>query len=543
MSDGVSGIPGFPDSRIQDSTSTSNPNPGIPESRNPGIVTWLAAIACGVLLALCYAPWDFGGLAWFALTPLTAIVILRTKRPFLLGYIAGLVFFTVTFQWLHALGTLFETPALFGLPLLLGAYLALYPAAWAWFLARIVPPTWVNSWRNLATGAVAASAWTALEWVRGWLLSGFGWNGLGVALHRDLPMIQIAEFTGTLGLSWLVAFVNVMIVIIVRRIVVEMGPGFLRRIRWEFSISVALVVIVFSYGLRQLLRPPPPARTTLQIAAIQPNIPQTQKFDPSAEDETLATLERLTLMAAAMEPNLIVWPEAATPRGLFADQALFDRFEQMVIKAGHPMLVGTVEGDATGFYNSAMLLPGGADPLRELPTTYRKIHLVPFGEFLPLRPLLGWLVGDLVPGDIDAGRDLTVFTLGDVKLSALICFEDTLGDQTRRFVKAGADLLVNVTNDGWFLRTCGVEQHLANSVLRAVETRRPLVRCGNTGVTGVVLPTGHVDRWLEPHREGFAVRGVALAAAPLTFYARHGDWLAWPCVLATLGALIARRRK
>lgn len=508
--------------------------------------SFLLPVVSGALLALSYAPWDFGGLIWFALTPLISAVWFGTKRPFLTGYIAGLVFFTATFQWLHSLGELFETPALRGLPLLLGAYLALYPAAWAWFLVRMKPATWQNSWHNLATGALAASTWTALEWVRGWMLSGFGWNGLGVALHRDLPMIQIAEITGTLGITWLVAFVNVMIVIIVRRIAGEIGPGFMRRIRWEFSISVAVVVIVFSYGLRQLMRPQPPARATLQVAAIQPNIPQTQKFDPAAEDEMLGTLERLTLMAAAMRPDIILWPEAATPRGVFDDQVQFDRFEAMRADVPCPMLIGTVEqtleaGEPRAF-NSAMLLPPGAEPLSDAPPTYRKMHLVPFGEFLPLRPLLGPIAGGLVPGDMDAGKSFTTFRLRDRQFAALICFEDTLGELTRHFAKS-SDLLVNITNDGWFLRTCGAEQHLANSVLRAVENRRPLVRCGNTGITGAVLPTGHVERWLAPHREGFAVRGVALTAAPLTFYTRHGDWFAWPCVLAVLGFFIARRRK
>lgn len=513
---------------------------------------WLAAVASGALLALCYAPWDRGGLIWLALTPLVAAAWLGTRRPFLLGYVAGLVFFTATFHWLHALGELFQAPALQGLPLLLGAYLALYPATWTWFLARVLAPDagtrrFPNSWRNLATGALAASAWTALEWVRGWLLSGFGWNGLGVALHRDLPMIQIAELTGTLGLSWLVTFVNVMIVIVIRRIAGEIGPGFLRRIRWEFSISVSLVVVVFSYGLRQLLRGESAPSATLQIAAIQPNIPQLQKFDPAFEDETFTALERLTLMAAAMQPDLIVWPEAATPRGVFADQALFDRLEKLRADARRPLLVGTVEqtleANEPRAYNSAMLLPSGTEPMSEQPPTYRKSHLVPFGEFLPLRPLLNPIAGDLVPGDMDAGSGLTIFQLGEHRFSTLICFEDTLGDLARQFVKNGADLLINITNDGWFLRTCGAETHLANSVMRAVENRRPLLRCGNTGVTGLVRPSGHVERWLEPHREGFAVKTVPLTASPLTFYTRHGDWLAWPCVGAVLLASIVRRRR
>jgi len=519
------------------------------EIRNPKseILSWLAAIASGVLLALCYPPWDFGGLVWFALTPLITVIACGARRPFLLGYMAGLVFFAVTFHWLYALGELFEASVLYGLPLLLGAYLALYPAAWAWIFALMKPGTQVNSWLNLATGALAASTWTALEWVRGWFLSGFGWNGLGVALHRDLQVIQIAEITGTLGLTWLIAFVNVMAVIIVRRIMSEIGPGFMKRIRWEFSISVALVVVVVGYGWRQLLRAQPPTKATLQVAAIQPNIPQTQKFDRAAEDATFATLERLTLMASAMQPDVILWPEAATPRGIFSDQALFDRFNQLRVSVQQPMLIGTVEedvfNDIARAFNSAMLLPPGSEPWEQPAPTYRKIHLVPFGEYLPLRPLLNPIAGGLVPGDMDAGHDFTLFTLRETKLATLICFEDTLGQLTRRFVNDGADLLVNMTNDGWFLRTCGSEQHLANSILRAVENRRPLVRCGNTGITALVQPSGHVERWLEPHREGFAFKNVVVPKAPLTFYSRHGDWLAWPCVVAMLGALFGFRRK
>src|SRR5688572_10623918 len=156
---------------------------------------WLAATISGALLAVSYAPWDRGGLVWFSLIPLICAVWFGGgKRSLSLGYVTGVVFFTTTFHWLSALGELFQSPALFGLPLLLALYLALYPAAWAWFLARIAAPTdearkFANSWSNLGTGIMAASAWTALEWTRGWFLSGFGWNGLGVALHRQLEMI------------------------------------------------------------------------------------------------------------------------------------------------------------------------------------------------------------------------------------------------------------------------------------------------------------------------------------------------------------------
>jgi apolipoprotein N-acyltransferase len=508
---------------------------------------WLAAIASGLLLAGAYPPVDRGGLIWFALTPLVAAIWSSgTRRPGLLGYVAGLIFFTLTFHWLASLGSLFEIRLLYGLPLLLAAYLALYPALWCWFLARVLAPaaearSFPNSWRNLAIGATAASAWVLLEWIRGWLLGGFGWNGLGVALHRDLPTIQIAEITGLAGLTWLVAFVNVMAVVIVRRIIAELGPVFLKRIRWEFSITVTLVVITFAYGARILFSSRSEIGSPVRIAVIQPNIPQQQKFDDAFEAEVFQHFERLTLPLDAFEPDLILWPESSTPKGLFSDQTNFDFVERIAAQVKAPLLLGTIINEPQrGDFNAAALVSAQNGELT-LHGTYAKIRLVPFGEYLPLRPLLNPIAGDLVPGDFDAGENLTVFEgPRGSRFASLICFEDTDGDLTRRFVKRGAQALINLTNDGWFLRTAGMEQHLANSVFRAIENRRPLVRCCNTGVTALVRPTGQVDRWIEPHTQGGAIKSVNFSDHPLTFYTRHGEWVVWSC-FAPVGVAIGFR--
>jgi apolipoprotein N-acyltransferase len=150
-----------------------------------------------------------------------------------------------------------------------------------------------------------------------------------------------------------------------------------------------------------------------------------------------------------------------------------------------------------------------------------------------------------VPGDFSSGNEFTIFKTPAGSIAALICFEDTLGNLTRKFFSHPnhpPNLLVNLTNDGWFLRTCGAEQHLANAVLRAVENRRPLLRCGNTGVTGLIHPTGRIDRWMVPHREGFSTKPVAFIDGELTLYSRHGDWFAWPVTALTLCAILWRIR-
>lgn len=537
----------------------------ISDFRLKAVWPWLAAASSGALLTLCFAPWNITPVVWVALTPLICAVWFSResgRRPGLhaafLGYVAGLVFFTAVFYWLGALAPLFEEPWLYALPFLLALIFGFYFAFWAWFLARILAPDperrmFRNSWSNLATGALAATAWITHEWVRGWLFSGFGWNNLGVALHADLPMIQIAALTGVAGLSWLIAFVNVMIVIIIRRILGELGPQFAKRIRWEFSISVALVVCVFTYGVRSLLEKAPES-IPLRVTAVQPNVPQTLKFSADGEDEIFEQVGKLTQLAiAANSPDLLLWPESATPRGMYADDLNYRFVMDHAKEISGGFLLGTVEDDPEHgvSYNAAKLFTDRG----ETEQTYHKMHLVPYGEYLPMRPLLGPIVGELVPGDFAHGKEPVVFHLPSpaIKFGALICFEDTLGDLTRRFVQKGAQLLVNITNDGWFLHTAGAEQHLHNAIFRAVENRRPLVRCANTGFTCSIDRNGRVDRtgrngiWIEPFTRGFVAREIAVPThPPLTFYSQHGEWLSHFAAVVTATAIargLVRKRR
>lgn len=512
---------------------------------------WLAALLSGGLLLLGFAPFNQMWAAWVGLTPLIA-AITRRERPSGwkaagLGYLAGVVFFTGTFYWLGTLADLYESPLLLGIPFLLALLFGGYFAVWTWLLGSIFlrgedARRFPNSWMNLATGALGASSWVMLEWVRGWLFGGFGWNGIGVALHRDLPLIQIAEITGVWGVSWLAVFVNLMIVIVIRRFIGEFGPVFLKRVRWEFSISVAIVVAAFSFGIRALFQQNTGPTVPLRIAAIQPNIPQKEKFDPAFEDQVLATFDKLTGLAALTQPppQLIIWPEACTPRPLFADENIRDFVIGQAARGDHALLLGTTDFEPTGeFYNIAALFTKKGQEWQY----YRKVHLVPFGEYLPLRGILGPIAGGLIPGDFTPGTEHTLLHLREpaLALGALVCFEDTVGDLTRKFAANGAQLLVNVTNDGWFAQSPAAEQHLANAIFRAIETRRPLVRCGNTGLTGSIDPYGRVTHisgdnpafrpkhllpFLKPFEQGFLSGEIPVpTAGPTTFYTRHGDWL------------------
>ncbi|EDY20684.1 apolipoprotein N-acyltransferase [Chthoniobacter flavus Ellin428] len=525
-------------------TSSDLPNPHPAFSR---LWPWLAAVSSGVLLTLCFPPYDQGWMAWIALMPLIGAAFApgsRWRRA-VLGYVAGFIFFASVFWWLSSLADLYRNPWLLTLPLLLALYMGLYFGFWTWFLGEVLAAldpdrTFNRSLRNLALGALGASAWVAHEWMREWLFGGFGWNPLGVALHHDLAMIQIAEITGTPGLSWLVAFANLMGVIIVRRIVGELGPNFSRRIRWEFSLTMALIALVFAFGIRRLLHPEPAETVPLRVVAVQPNIPQTDKFDREADQRVMEQIGQLTELAVLGKPapQLVVWPESAVPAGMFASEENFHFVMDIAQQGDFSLLLGSVDFDPTKQedYNTALLLTGHGTGQQ----SYRKMHLVPFGEYLPLRPIFGHFLGALVPGDFTPGREYTLLHLPDppTELGALVCFEDTLGELTRHFVQNGAQMLVNITNDGWFAKTAAADQHIANAMFRAVENRRPLIRCTNTGVTAEILPSGQVDAWLPPFQQGFVAREVQVPVhARLTFYTRHGNWLSIVAMGLTFAAL------
>jgi apolipoprotein N-acyltransferase len=521
---------------------------------------WGAAALTGLLLALCFPPYNLGGLAFVALIPLLCAVWLSKpmKRPgwywFRLGYVAGLVFFTMTFAWLSSLGPLFQNSLLRFLSFYLALYLSLYIALWAWFAgwfagrhfstlpppdatAQFSRPPLLLSTRNLGLGIVLAAAWSALEWARGLGALSFGWNALGVAIHKELPLIQIVELTGVAGLSFMLVLCNAIGVITVLRLRAEIGRVRLRP-HFDFSLTVALVVFVFSYGVRVLAKGPPKENTELRIVSLQPNVPQAWKLLPRGErdEDIFRRLKELHGIAVELQPHLVLWPEASIPGGMLANDDVLKFVEDLAGRVP-AVLLGT--DDFVRDHNSAVLLHHGQTEV----VFYDKQHLVPFGEYLPFRPLLGWAVGGLVPGDFQPGKEPGIFVLPNPKLelAPLICFEDTVAGITRRPVQRGARVLINLTNDGWFGLSAGAETHFVNSIYRSIENRRPLLRCTNTGVSASVDIFGQVDRWMPPFTMGAILKSAAIPnAPPNTFYTEHGDVFALGCLAVAVGGIAGR---
>ena len=539
---------------------------------------WLAAVLSGILYALCFAPFNLTWFCWIALTPLIAAIWFsgaesrhRWLRGLLLGYIAGLTFFWIVFFWL-------TTVTVLGW-FVLQFYMAIYVAIWAWFCdlmrprapnkrqphaaskwdqmlvqARTAAPPgvqspWTKSTSNLRLAFILAAAWTTLEWLRGWVFSGFGWNGLGVALHDNWPLIQITELTGVAGLSFVVAFANVIVITTAYRLVVEARTRVMRP-HFDFTVTMAAIVGVLIFGLRATQVSP--STRPLRVAAVQSNVPQDQKFDPEFTRRIFDQFRRLSEIALRSNPppDLLVWPESSMPGPVLADEQSHKFVMDLAASSETDLLLGTIDVDKQNVYNAAILISDGGDRIQ----IYRKVHLVPFGEYVPGRhrvPLLARIVGDQVPGDFKEGSEYTVFTLtdGNTHVAPLICFEDTIGELTRQFVlpsdtSPGANVLVDMTNDGWFQRSAGSHQHLANAIFRAVEMRRPMIRAANTGVTCFINQFGRIIQILRDDTGSTFTEGVLSGEVKvpteqeLTFYARHGELFAKVCAGITLVSVL-----
>lgn len=401
---------------------------------------------------------------------------------------------------------------------------------------------WLSSTTNLRLAFLLATVWVAQEWLRSVVLSGWGWNTLGTALHSQLAMIQITEFTGVAGLSFLVAFTNVILLTTTRRFIIEaqVRP---RRPHYDLTITMAAIIGLLGFGIRALqIRQP---SRTLNVVLVQPNIPREQKFSADFAQSTFDQFTRLSSKGRDpySQPDLIVWPESSMPGPVLQDEPSYRFVMDFCASTNTDLLLGTIDLDEKDDYNAALLISEGGQRVQ----IYRKVHLVPFGEYVPGRhviPLLARVVGDQVPSDFSFGKEYTVFRLSNDKarVAPLICFEDTIGDLTRQFVLAGANLLANVTNDGWFLRSAGSRQHLANAVFRCVETRLPMVRAANTGVTCIINEFGVISsqKILPPFTDDTLLGEVKIPTEPeLTFYVQHGELFAQSCVGIAVLVLIA----
>ncbi len=545
---------------------------------------WAIAITSGLLLALAYPGFRQESCIWLWLHPLLGSLWLgqvSKRKALLLGYLAGLAFFGVSLAWVrHSSRVIngaygdewmgFGVEAMgWGAVVGLCIYLALYFAAWAVLAATVAKPrtavlqqgSWVEaSLESIRCALLAACSWVLLEWMRSWMLTGFGWNSLGVALYRNKAMIQAADLVGVTGLSFTPVFLSGVAFCAVHRIVLQTRMG--KRLRWHFDLflAIALLCAQMIYGMIKLAAPAAPS-VPVRVALVQLNIPQVDLWQRRQLAESYQRFADFTRLYGEKRPgddsspvDLIVWSESALQLPFrHPDHPKF--FNDLLSLGNFSLMTGTdFERTETGPARTSCALLQGS---YETAQVHHKVHLVPFGEYLPLRhtlPVMQAMFGSVLPGDFLAGTSTEPLVLDHpkVQLMPLICFEDTVGSLARQFVRPQPQLIVNMTNDGWFLHSVQPEQHLANALLRAVELRRPMVRCCNTGITCAIDERGRILAELRDHETGSPfVEGVLPAtvqvplAGEITLFAKWGDWFAWLCAIVTLlaTALHLRRRR
>lgn len=478
-----------------------------------------------VLLILAHPPYHLWFLAWFALVPLlSAIEGASFRRSFGLGYLFGVFYCFGMFWW-------FVHVTIPGM-ILLNLFLALYFALFTGTCALIAKASWPR--RVILT----ACAWTAWEFVRSRFLSGFGWAGLGHTQYQQIPLIQIADIAGVYGISFLVALVNA--VVSAALALRKRGRDGSKDIFSLLTGAGLLIAAVLVYGFSVTAAPVSlSGDKPLRVALIQPNIAQRDKWDPVKRRDILDQLKILSMEAAKEQPDVIVWPESALPAAphrLDADMAFA---KGLAARLRVPLVLGYVRAQGQTYYNSAGLISS----VGNLEQEYDKLHLVPFGEFVPLRGVFPFLSNIVPVDDMSPGKKPVVFSLGDgpeqVRMSVLICFEDAVDGVARRQVNAGAGMLVNITNDAWFRDTKAPWLHLQAAVFQAVSLKRPLVRSANTGITAVVSPFGEIQQIMTARdgrsafRTGFLVSDV-IPQNKKTVRSMVGDIFAYLCIASLL---------
>ncbi len=504
---------------------------------------WL--LACAFPLPPGLEGLEGAGAAWMALIPL--LVVIRASRPkaaFAWGWASGFLFWLLTLSWLLALR---HTWGGFAMPVLgwiaLSAYCALYTGLFA-FVFAAVPDTW-----RLLPVLAAPILWAGTEWLRATLFSGFPWNPLGVSQYANIAAIQIAGLGGVYAVSALIVMLNAALAMTILRVYGEIRNRCARRrrVHTELMVGLVAVAICWSWGVRTVRQTPPYAGASLRIAAIQPAIPQLQKWNASHEHDIYKALGTQTELALMSRPDLIVWPETATPGMLRIDPLSQRLIESIAAQGDVYLLAGSMDyrqlpGQDPEYLNASFLISTNG----QVEAVYNKRHLVLFGEYLPFENQLPFMKrwSPLGFSCVGGGPDQPLMELATpetavrepVRLSILICFEDVFPYLARRDVRRGARLLVNQTNDAWFDGSAASRQHMANAVLRAVENRVPMVRAANTGITCFIDRFGRITKLLPGQGHGYFVDTLGTSAAdmPLTPYTRNGDGLfGLPCALVT----------
>ncbi|MDT8318196.1 MAG: apolipoprotein N-acyltransferase, partial [bacterium] len=493
------------------------------------IAILLLSLLSALLYILASPPLNLEPLGWIALTPLIYAVdkCLMPKDAFKAGMAAGMLAYSGLCYWF--IGTMMSFGGMsFAVSLLfflfLAAYMALYWALFAYLLKRA-------SLQGVSVLIAAPSLWASLEYLRTYLFTGHPWALLGYTQYKNISIIQLSDITGVYGISFILALFSAAVYEFVRRH--RLKNSFPLK---EAALLLAALLIPLSYGSIKISNYKEPRRV-LRAALIQGNIEQGVKWNEEYKEKTVDIYRTLSEKAhdEAGGLDIIVWPETAVPFYYQQTGSLTRKVMALSKDLDTPILFGSpaykYENRKVGYLNSAFLIAPTADK-RSIETIgrYDKYHLVPFGEYVPLGKYLFFMnkitagIGDFVPGKGVMTLDMAGREPGGphVSYGPLICYEGIFPDLVRRFVKKGANVLVNITNDAWYGRSSAPYQHLSAIAFRSVENGVYTLRAANTGVTAIIDPLGRIEGETEIFKEAFLTGKIGLADKR-TIYTSYGD--------------------
>ena len=489
---------------------------------------------------------QWGIFAWIVFLPLHRILLdVQPGRAFLRGWLAGFFAFTGTMYWvvvaMHLYGHV-PLPISIALMFLLTVYLGLFIGLYAWGFV------WMeHRWRAMAW-IMAPCLWVTLEFLRTYAFSGLPWGLLGYSQFQWLEIIQIANITSVYGVSFLIVLVNVALFRLLRWALAK--PKIRANViqPWKpLAVASAVLLLVWLYGYFSLPEPGTPKSQTLRVGVVQANIDQARKWDTAYQMDTLSRYARLTASVSG-QSDVVIWPEAATPFLFEQENGYQSLVVEMVQNAQVPLVFGSPalrrHSDGTPYLlNSAYVLT----PEGKITGRYDKQHLVPFGEYIPLKNILFFLEKLVVGiGDFQAGPGPTLLSLPEsskyrqAQFGVAICYEVIFPDLVRQLAKAGSNFLVTITNDAWFGDTVAPYQHFAMVVFRAVENRMAFARAANTGISGFIDSQGAILAATPIFTERALTATIPLGQ-PSTFYTRFGDVFAWACVIISVFLLLFTR--
>jgi len=492
------------------------------------------SIVSALLLILAFPGFEFWLLAWFALVPLF-FAIEREKesivKSFLVGWLFGLVFFFGTCWWLT-----FAPITYAGIPWLLVYFFMFCAASAVGVFPGIFAALFAILLKRFGSYAILSAPflWTFTEFLRMWL-TGNNWNAIGYSQAFNHILLGFGSFGGVLAVSFICVLINVCYAVpFMKRTKYSAYPAIIPQI-------ILIIGISLDFGSGYVLKE---SNAESSIIAVQPNVPMNgltvEKYQQLLGRHVELAENALKQRTAGSErPTTIIFPESPMIFQYGRDEDLQKFLRDFAVRNNASVLLNSAEMNADKrFLNSAVMI----DEKGEKTAQYDKIHLLPFGEYIPFPEPLASQMPAFV-GNFQFGNEYDLLQFGEAKGGVMICFESHFGELSREYVRRGADVLIEMTNDGYLGNTPVLRQHLANSVFRAVETNRPLLRVTNVGVTAYINERGEVSDAADVYTEATRVWTISKSDGKQTIYVKYGDWFAWACSLVSLVLLVFSFRK